>query len=524
MDPINAGEVPSRSPSAQVDDGDNELPVNTLQSRPSENNFAEVEEDDDDAEGACSVPSDVLPQRHVVAESSAKWRIGQEISHLHSVQVNDDNDQQQEALGRGIGRHSSEIHGLEALDSSDSAPQEVSEDVCEEQDLTISALTLDDEDETSSDLTPLLSEGRRSETTMAFDTPSEVNLSGYEGEEAGLMDHCHSERDSAGPLDQTKAKRRLIAAFILGLAFTSFELTGAYFSGSLSIWSDGVHVLTDALNYLCNWYGLRMAETPSNKAYNFGRKRASPLAAFTSIILLYFATGSIMFLAVKRLIEGDYEIQSQYMLILAGSAVFFNLFIVFFLRGVPTSHGHSHDISSMFGHSHLEEPHANSNPGRNINIQAALMHVLGDLFQSAGVLISAVIIFFFPSAKYLDPICSFFFGIVVMITSKGVITKSVHILLEARPTRVSYEDLYRDLLDIPQVVAVHNLKIWGLDEETTALVCHLAVEDLERSEALLQRATKICKCKHDIDQLTIQIERFRPEIMSTCRECQPMDD
>ncbi|TRY64263.1 hypothetical protein TCAL_07937 [Tigriopus californicus] len=519
MGPITAGESPPRL-TTEADESDNGLlrpvnEVNTIQSRLIDNSTEVVE---DEGSSLAELPHEQQrEQRHVVAGSIADWRICQEISVLHPevLQVNSDHQEVKVSTASGV-RDSSEIHGR------DLTAHEISEDGGKKPELTISALTLADEDETSSDLTPLLSEGRKSES-MAFDT-TEVNLGGYEGEETGFMDHCHTERDSAGPLDQTKAKRRLIAAFILGLLFTTFELTGGYFSGSLSIWSDGVHVLTDALNYLCNWYGLRMAETPSSKAYNFGRKRASPLAAFTSIILLYFATGSIMFLAVKRLIQGDYEIQSQYMLILAGSAVLFNLFVVFFLRGVPTSHGHSHDISSMFGHSHLDDPHASPNPGRNINVQAALMHVLGDLFQSAGVLISAVIIFFFPSAKYLDPICSFVFGIVVMITSKGVITKTVHILLEARPTRVSYEDLYRDLMDISEVVTVHNLKIWGLDEDTMALVCHLAVEDPERSEMVLQRATKICKCKHDIEQLTIQVERYRPEVMNTCRECQPMDD
>ena len=50
-------------------------------------------------------------------------------------------------------------------------------------------------------------------------------------------------------------------------------------------------------------------------------------------------------------------------------------------------HGHSHGGSTAHGHSHEE----------NINGRAAFIHVIGDVLQSIGVFIAALLIFFFPS-------------------------------------------------------------------------------------------------------------------------------
>ena len=44
-------------------------------------------------------------------------------------------------------------------------------------------------------------------------------------------------------------------------------------------------------------------------------------------------------------------------------------------------------------HDHHDHDHGHSD---NINIRAAIVHLIGDLIQSIGVIIAAVIIYFFP--------------------------------------------------------------------------------------------------------------------------------
>ncbi len=59
-------------------------------------------------------------------------------------------------------------------------------------------------------------------------------------------------------------------------------------------------------------------------------------------------------------------------------------------------HGHSHGGAQVHSHTprSSSEPHQKSSVGRNINVRAAFIHVLGDLVQSVGVFIAALVIFY----------------------------------------------------------------------------------------------------------------------------------
>jgi len=67
-------------------------------------------------------------------------------------------------------------------------------------------------------------------------------------------------------------------------------------------------------------------------------------------------------------------------------------------------HGHSHDrnhnhshgdesvvVDVVSGHSHEQASKQSTSP-KNINVKAAIIHVIGDFVQSIGVLIAAILI------------------------------------------------------------------------------------------------------------------------------------
>ena len=45
------------------------------------------------------------------------------------------------------------------------------------------------------------------------------------------------------------------------------------------------------------------------------------------------------------------------------------------------------------------------------------MHVLGDMLNSIGVILAATIILIWPNLWYIDPICTYFFSIIVFYTT-----------------------------------------------------------------------------------------------------------
>jgi zinc transporter 2 len=79
--------------------------------------------------------------------------------------------------------------------------------------------------------------------------------------------------------------------------------------------------------------------------------------------------------------------------------------------------------------SYPNEEVSSINRQRNINVRAAFVHVIGDLVQSVGVMIAALVIKF-THWKLADPICTFVFSVLVLITTMTVMRDAVIVLME----------------------------------------------------------------------------------------------
>lgn len=104
-------------------------------------------------------------------------------------------------------------------------------------------------------------------------------------------------------------------------------------------------------------------------------------------------------------------------------------------------HGHTHGQSSPGKQQHSlltnevsDSSHHHSH--QNMNVRAAMIHVISDFVQSCGVFIAALVIFFKPEWNIIDPICTFMFSILVLLTTlnimKDAILVSVCSSLESR--------------------------------------------------------------------------------------------
>lgn len=75
-----------------------------------------------------------------------------------------------------------------------------------------------------------------------------------------------------------------------------------------------------------------------------------------------------------------------------------------------------------------------------------MIHVIGDILQSIGVLIAALLIYFFGEKKnekgeivfsywqYADPGCTYLFSLLVLFTTFGVAKECLRVLMEGTPT------------------------------------------------------------------------------------------
>ncbi|GMR32130.1 hypothetical protein PMAYCL1PPCAC_02325, partial [Pristionchus mayeri] len=363
----------------------------------------------------------------------------------------------------------------------------------------------------------------------------------YESIGAASNFHCHDEEERKGDESNRRAKRTLWISLTICLFFMICEVVGGWWAQSLAIITDAAHLLTDFASMLISLFSLYLASRPASRRMSFGFQRAEVLGAFVSVFLIWIVTGILVYLAVMRIVNGEYEIEGSIMAITAGIGVCVNLVMGAMLYfGGHThshlgggSHGHSH---GGHGHEHGEEEegHRHSHEGsessssghthehseQNINVRAAFIHVLGDLIQSVGVLVAALVIFFFPSWSVVDPICTLFFSIIVLFTTIYIMRDALVVLLEGRPSNIDFSLVFQSLGEIPGVQKVHDLRIWALTMDKVALSVHLEVAKDAKPQKILKAARSMLRNKFNVFESTVQIENYTTD-KSDCEKCDP---
>jgi cation diffusion facilitator family transporter len=136
--------------------------------------------------------------------------------------------------------------------------------------------------------------------------------------------HCHSPDGSQSAMDKS-ARRKLMVACVLCLLFMMAEAVGGYLANSLAIATDAAHLLTDLASFLISLFSIYLSSRPASKKYNFGWHRAEVVGALTSVLMIWVITGILVYIAIQRLINKQYEIEATIMLITAGIGVLVNI-------------------------------------------------------------------------------------------------------------------------------------------------------------------------------------------------------
>jgi len=132
------------------------------------------------------------------------------------------------------------------------------------------------------------------------------------------------------------------------------------------------------------------------------------------------------------------------------------------------------------------------------------MHVYGDLLNSVGVIIAALIIYFFgQEARIADPIVTFVFTIIILNTSYPYLKSSVLTLMEATPDEVDHAKLEEEIKQIEGVEDVHDLHVWALTSGKNVCSAHITSHNPFKT---LKRVQKALIETHGMMHVTIQVE------------------
>lgn len=148
----------------------------------------------------------------------------------------------------------------------------------------------------------------------------------------------------------------------------------------------------------------------------------------------------------------------------------------------------------------------------NYNLRAAMIHVIGDIVQSIGVVIAALLIYLYADMdKYdywhmADPVCTYLFSILVIFTTIRIVRDCIRVLMEGTPKDIEINDFRDQLLLVDNVEEIHDLHIWSLSIGKPTMSVHIFVKGGKNE--VLKSTTKICR-KYGIYHSTIQIEDWK---------------
>src|SRR3981189_1222901 len=165
-------------------------------------------------------------------------------------------------------------------------------------------------------------------------------------------------------MDQLRSRGSVLkVALALTCAVLVVELIGGLISHSLALLSDAGHVLTDVFALGLAWFAVAQSQRPADKRRSYGYHRVSILAALVNSVTLIVIVLAIGYEAVQRLAHPQ-PVQGGIVIVTALVGIAINLFVALGLR----------------------------HEARSLNIRAALMHVIGDLGASVGVVVAGIVI------------------------------------------------------------------------------------------------------------------------------------
>ena len=172
-------------------------------------------------------------------------------------------------------------------------------------------------------------------------------------------------------------------------------------SGSVSILSEAIHTLIDLMAAVMAFYSIKIAEKPADKEHPFGHGKFENISGVVEAILIFAASGWIIYHAVTRLIEGEQMIGNQ------------GLTLGFIVMMVSA-------LINLFVSRRLYKVAKETD---SIALKADALHLSTHVYTSAGVGISLAVIYF-TGWHFLDPIAA-------IVVASYILKEAFEILIEA---------------------------------------------------------------------------------------------
>jgi len=257
------------------------------------------------------------------------------------------------------------------------------------------------------------------------------------------------------------------------------EAIGGWVTSSLMLLSDAVHMLSHSVALGVSYVAVVIANRRRTARSHYGLFRAEILASLFNAIGLFVLTAWIVYESIERL-QSPVHVVGPAMVVVAIIGLLVNVLTAWIL-----------------GRSGAED----------LNTRSALLHMLGDMFSSAVIVVGGVVLIQ-TGWNWIDPVLSLAVAAVILWWAVGLLRSSCSILLERAPEGVEPDDVVDAMRVEAGVRGVHDMHIWEITSGYICLTTHIVVDDTHVSETarLLESICDLLWERFQIAHVTLQIE------------------
>jgi cobalt-zinc-cadmium efflux system protein len=286
--------------------------------------------------------------------------------------------------------------------------------------------------------------------------------------------HHHHHHHDHGALGD----KRYLIGIALNLAIVVAQAVAGVIGHSTALLADASHNMSDVLGLALAGGAAWLAAKPPGARRTYGFGKATVFSALINGLLLVFASGAIVWEAIRRFMEPQ-PVNGVLVMLTAGVGVVVNgATALMFMRGREG----------------------------DANVRAAFLHMAGDALISVGVIVAGLLVFF-TGLQWIDPLASILIVMVILWGTFDLLREAADMALDAAPRSVDVAKLRAYLCAQEGVEDVHDLHVWSMGAASSAMTAHLVMPEVCDNDAFLKTLCHDIDRKFGVDHATFQIER-----------------
>jgi cobalt-zinc-cadmium efflux system protein len=247
--------------------------------------------------------------------------------------------------------------------------------------------------------------------------------------------------------ERNTAGRAFRWSIVLNSGLTALQLVIGFAFGSLALIGDALHNLGDVVGLVLGWGADRLSRRPAGGRFTYGYGRSTQMASLINGLLIFGAGAVVVAEAIERLFKPVHLVAGP----VAWAAA----------AGIVINFG----SAKLFGHDHQHD----------LNQRAAVLHLLTDAAVSVVVLVSALLVGL-TGWVWLDALAAIGVGGAVIWSALGLLREAIALNLDAVPRGIDLGAVETSLRQLPGVLSVEDLHVWGLSTSRSALTAHLVID------------------------------------------------